>query len=262
MNKILNEKNWSEFRTDFLGAKPFDHLIIDDFFVPDIADQIAKDFPSYDSPKWSFHYKNPIENKKASNHWDNFPATTYSVFSFLCSKQFESIVTQITGNTQLIADIGLHGGGWHSHSRSGNLNVHLDYNIHPKLKLQRKFNLIVYMTPDWNPEWGGGLELWDHDEKGRPSELVQTIENRFNRAVIFDTTQYSWHGLPEKLTCPEGIIRQSLAVYYVVPSESDNMRERALFVPHKDQENDPEILDLIEKRCDTKKYSEAYRTIK
>jgi Rps23 Pro-64 3,4-dihydroxylase Tpa1-like proline 4-hydroxylase len=56
-------------------------------------------------------------------------------------------------------------GGLHTHARGGKLNVHLDYDIHPKLELQRYLNLIIYLTPGWKPEWGGGLGMW-----GRPQD--------------------------------------------------------------------------------------------
>jgi len=36
----------------------------------------------------------------------------------------------------------------------------------------------------------------------------------FNRCVIFNTTDFSFHGHPDPLTCPEGRTRKSLAMYY------------------------------------------------
>ncbi|NES83473.1 MAG: 2OG-Fe(II) oxygenase, partial [Moorea sp. SIO2B7] len=36
----------------------------------------------------------------------------------------------------------------------------------------------------------------------------------FNRCVIFSTTDFSYHGHPDPLTCPEGQTRKSLALYY------------------------------------------------
>ena len=130
------------------------------------------------------------------------------------------------------------------------MNVHLDYSIHPKLKLQRKLNLIIYLEEDWNTEWGGNLEFWSHNkEKNKPDKIFVTIDNTFNRAVLFDTTQNSWHGFPEPLTCPEGKYRKSLAVYYLTdPPEGTDQRPRALYAPTKEQENDPEILKLIQER--------------
>jgi hypothetical protein len=121
----------------------------------------------------------------------------------------------------------------------------------------------VYITPDWNPEWGGGLELWDHNEDGTPSNLYTTVENRFNRAVLFDTTQYSWHGLPRDLHCPQGVTRQSMAIYYVTepPSKTDS-RSRALFVPHGAQADDPEILELIKLRSSEATAEKVYKGLK
>jgi hypothetical protein len=263
MEQFLNPRNWRGLQDQFLSNKPFNHIVIDDFFLPEVAEQLSKEFPSYDSTVWNAHYFNPIENKKACNHWDKFPRTTYAAFHYLCGAGFENIVSEITGNQGVQADVGLHGGGWHAHTKSGKLNVHLDYSIHPKLKLERHYNLIVYITPDWNSEWGGGLEVWDHNKDGTPSTLSATIENRFNRAVLFDTTQYSWHGLPRDLTCPEGVMRQSMAVYYVTePAESADTRSRALFVPHGAQADDPEVLELIKLRAQESTAEKMYKGLK
>jgi hypothetical protein len=159
----------------------------------------------------------------------------------------------------MYSDPGLHGGGWHLHGKGGKLNVHLDYDIHPKVKLQRKLNLIVYLNKDWQPEWGGGLELWSHDDATNgPKELVKTVENKFNRAVLFDTTQNSWHGLPENLTCPDGQYRKSIAVYYLqIPIRATD-RQKAVFAPHKEQASDQSVLELIRQRSDINTFRDAY----
>ena len=155
-----------------------------------------------------------------------------------------------TGIQKLYPDIGLHGGGWHIHSRGGKLNIHLDYSIHPKSGLQRKLNLIVYLTEGWKSEWGGGLELWSHNaDKNLPLRKEKTIYNVFNRAILFDTTQNSWHGLPQPLSCPEGVYRKSLAVYYMTdPPDRVDPRQRALYAPTEEQSDDKEVLDFIQQR--------------
>ena len=92
--------------------------------------------------------------------------------------------------------------------------------------------------------------MWSHDEKtNKPKELIKTIENKFNRAVIFNTTQNSWHGLPHDLNCPDGVSRNSLAAYYVsaVTKKAEN-RNRALFVPSESQKGDRSIEEFCEKR--------------
>jgi hypothetical protein len=116
------------------------------------------------------------------------------------------------------------------------------------------------MSKDWIPEWGGSLGLWSHDEEGNScGELVKTVDCIFNRAVIFNTTQNSWHGLPEPITCPEDRTRNSLAAYYVGEANSDaSDRGKALFVPYKDQSKDQSIIDLIEKRSNVNSASSVY----
>ncbi len=197
-------------------SNPFDHWVIDNFLDSVDAENLSKEFINYDSSQDVVHYQGWIAEKKTCNVWNRFPPLTYKTFSNLLSLDFVTHLSAITGITPLYPDIGLHGGGWHMHKAGGNLALHLDYSIHPKTQLQRKLNLIVYLEEEYKPEWGGGLEFWSHDEENnRPLEKVKVIEPVFNRAVLFDTTQNSWHGFPQPITCPDGKMRKSFAVYYM-----------------------------------------------
>ena len=58
--------------------------------------------------------------------------------------------------------------------------------------------------------------MWSHDEKNsKPLEKIKVIEPKFNRAILFDTTQNSWHGFPNPIQVPDGKMRKSFAVYYM-----------------------------------------------
>ncbi|HUQ74168.1 MAG TPA: 2OG-Fe(II) oxygenase [Burkholderiales bacterium] len=256
---IRKDIDWRGLRAEFERGAPFPHLVIDDFFHPDVAAVLERDIPAFDDPSW-WEYSNPIEEKRALNHWDRFPATTYRVFSYLNSG-FLADVAELTGIDDLRADVGLHGGGWHLHGRGGKLNVHLDYSVHPKLALERRLNLIVYLASGWDPAWGGALGLWSHDaDNTSPKDLVKSIDCRFNRAVIFDTT-HSWHGLPDPIACPEGVYRKSIAVYYLTPVREDAAaRGKALFAPHGEQAQDEAVLDLIRERADVATAPKTYRS--
>jgi len=253
MQMITRNLNGSEFLT----SAPFNHIVIDDFFPDDVANRLADEFPDYTSEVWHV-YDNAIENKKTSNSWNSFGPLTYNVVRYLNSSEFVGKLDILLGES-LYSDPGLHGGGWHIHARGGKLNIHLDYDIHPKMRLQRKLNLIIYLTRGWDPKWGGGLELWNHDEStNSPGSCVVKVENRFNRAILFDTTQNSWHGLPEALNCPHDVYRKSLATYYLQTPKNASDRERALFAPYKEQKSDPGVLKLIEDRSDKTKFNTAY----
>jgi hypothetical protein len=257
---LRDDIDWAALSGAYAQGAPFPHVVIDDFFEPAVADALELEIPPIDDAAW-MQYSNPIEEKRALNHWDRFPPVTYRVFSRL-NHEFLASLRALTGIESLSSDVGLHGGGWHLHGPGGKLNVHLDYSIHPKLGLERRLNLIVYLTRGWDPAWGGALGLWSHDpETQGPKDLVKWVECLFNRAVIFDTTMNAWHGLPEPISCPEGVYRKSIATYYLTPPrENISDRGKALFVPHGEQQNDPEVLELIRQRASVTTASKTYRS--
>ena len=246
----------------FHDAKPFNYCVVDNFISSEQLPRLESEFLAFDSPKW-FIYKNAIEDKKALNDWNAFPAATYQFFAYLNSPGFVAHLSGLV-KAPLESDNGLHGGGWHVHGTGGNLNPHLDYSIHPKAGMQRKINIIVYLSRELKPEHGGYLGLWDTDEKtARPGKLIHEVEPRFNRAIIFDTTQNSWHGMSRPLTQPEGIYRKSLAIYYLTEPPMDvDVRARALYAPRDDQKGNPEVENLIRLRADVKESTKVYTSEK
>ena len=113
-------------------------------------------------------------------------------------------------NEILIPDPYLIGGGLHELRNDGFLNIHADFNRHPKMKLDRRLNILIYLNKDWKNEYGGQLQLWDKNMKKCEQNIVPT----FNRMVIFSTTDSSYHGNPIKVCHPKLISRKSIAMYY------------------------------------------------
>jgi len=256
---MIRQIDWGSLFEEFRNAKPFNHVVIDNFFFPEIADKLSEEFPDYNNDDiMSGKYDSPLENKKTLNHWDKFPPCTYRAFMSFGDATFVERIKHLINADDVYFDYGLNGGGWHMHGKGGNNNIHLDYNMHPKLHMQRKLNLIVYLTKNWKHEWGGGLELWSHDEAtNSPSACVKTVDNLYNRAILFDTSQNSWHGLPKHIDCPEGVIRKSLAAYYVCPAGQTENRVRALFSPREEQKHDPDVAALIKKRANAASYQRS-----
>lgn len=225
------------------------YKVIDNFLDKEVAEKISDEFPDYNSKFW-VDYNNPIENKKLTPSWQEFLPVSYQTFFSLCSPSFVKQVQEMMGIKTLYPDYGLHGGGYHIHKTGGKLNLHKDYSIHPKLKLRRRLNLIIYLEKDWDPNWGGALEIWTNDtEKNQPKEKYIEVDCIFNRAVIFDTVAPYWHGVPKPINCPDNKFRKSLAIYYLDdPEENTEQRYRALFAPTEDQKNNKEILKFIKNR--------------
>lgn len=241
-----------------LSHVPFTHCVIDNFLPLELATQLSTEFPDFEDEVW-FNYKNKIEDKKLLTDWRKFPETTYQLFSFLNSNLVVETLSAITG-VRLYPDNGLHGGGWHIHANGGKLNPHLDYSLHPTLKLQRKLNLIIYVGDNWKEEYGGHFGLWNYDsERDTVGSLHSEIPVLFNRAVLFDTTQNSWHGLSREVNCPPNVYRKSLAIYYLTdPPANVDSRSRALFAPTETQKDDTSVLELIKKRANAEQAKAIY----
>jgi Rps23 Pro-64 3,4-dihydroxylase Tpa1-like proline 4-hydroxylase len=100
------------------------------------------------------------------------------------------------------------GGGFHAGDTGSFLDLHVDFNIHPKHEdWLRELNILVYFNPDWEPSWGGELLLTD-----RPENPAITVEPKFNRLVIMESTDNSFHGY-RSITFPPGRSRRSVAAY-------------------------------------------------
>ena len=116
----------------------------------------------------------------------------------------------LTGIEGLIPDPYFGGAGPHQIEPGGFLKIHADFNWHPLLKLDRRLNLIVYLNREWREEYGGHIELWDR-EMTRCERKVLPV---WNRTVVFNTTDFSYHGHPEPLASPPGTTRKSVSFYY------------------------------------------------
>jgi len=257
---FIDKNNLLKSLDTYAKEGPFDHCVIDNFFPKKIAKELEKEFPSFNSEIWH-KYENAIEIKKTCNNWNVFPPLTYQVFNFLNSEEFTSLISKkILKDKKLFSDVGLNGGGWHIHKKGGKLNTHLDYSLHPKLGLQRKFNIIIYLNSKWKKSWGGSLGFWGNESSKHPGEIEKKVFPKFNRAILFDTTQNSWHGLPDPVNCPKNEFRKSIAIYYLCsPPKNISKRGKALFAPSENQKKDEAILKLIEERSSVSKAKKVYR---
>jgi hypothetical protein len=199
-------------RTRFEAGRPYQNLVLDGYFPEDILDRVAADFPK-ETPRDWIGYDTKDEIKRTSRGLIGVQPFAQAFLWQLCSEPFLEILRGITGIPDLVADPIFHGGGLHESFRGGWLNIHADWTQHPHLPLVRKLNMIVYLNRDWDPAWGGGLELWGSKDGGEKT----IIEPYFNRAALFPTTAETLHGFPDPMTCPQGRSRKSLSIFYWAP---------------------------------------------
>jgi Rps23 Pro-64 3,4-dihydroxylase Tpa1-like proline 4-hydroxylase len=197
-------------REQFADGAPFPHVVIDNLFDPTILDAVVAEFPKpQDRTDW-IRAKRDTSVKLAMPHDWKLGTTTRLFLNQLNCSAFVQFLERLTGIEGLIPDPHFEGGGLHQIERGGYLKVHADFNMHERLRLDRRLNAIVYLNRGWQEEWGGHLELWDRSM----SIAVQKIAPEFNRLVVFATIDWGFHGHPDPLQTPEGVTRRSLATYY------------------------------------------------
>jgi hypothetical protein len=198
-----------QLRRQYRAAKPFRHVVLDDFLDPTTAARAAAEFPGLESSGW-INYLHINERKYANNDLCTWGSALRSVAGALTSFEFALFLSQLTDHPGLFADQTMRGGGLHQSLAGGFLNIHADFTVHPaRRSWRRHVNLLLYLNEEWSPEYGGALEFWDADVQ----RCAQRIAPVGNRVVIFDT-DHAYHGHPEPLRCPPGVARKSLALYY------------------------------------------------
>lgn len=190
---------------------PFPNIYFDDFFHADTLKEVLAEFPELGNNKKDIFYANPNEVKYASSGVYRFGPKSRQMFSYLNSQPFLEFLQNLTGIKEtLVPDPYFQGGGFHQIKPGGYLKLHVDFHKHKMMNLDRRINVLVYLNEDWEEEYGGHFELWERDK----SNCVVRIAPLFNRMAIFSTTDYSWHGHPDPLTCPPSRSRKSMALYY------------------------------------------------
>jgi hypothetical protein len=191
-------------------ADPFPHIVLDGLFDDAVLETVLAAFPDPRGMNW-MTFDNPHEKKLGFYHEQSRLAPPIRAFLERLNG-YETLMwlEALTGIDGLISDPYFGGGGTHQIEPGGYLKIHADFNVHPKLKLDRRLNLLVYLNKDWREEYGGQLELWDE----RMESCRKRIVPAFNRTVIFSTTDTSFHGHPHPLASPPGVTRKSVSLYY------------------------------------------------
>lgn len=198
-----------ERNTEYVSNSPFPNTYFDDFFNSHELKKVLAEFPTL-GDKNDIKFENPNEFKLASKGEYRFGPQATEFAHFMNSQPMLDFLSQLTGIQNLIPDPSFEGGGFHQILPGGFLKIHADFNKHRMTGLDRRLNVLVYLNEDWEESYGGHFELWDTEMKG----CVKKILPLFNRMAMFSTTDYSYHGHPDQLTCPADRSRKSMAFYY------------------------------------------------
>jgi hypothetical protein len=201
------------FRTAFEAAKPFRHVVIDEFLEAGICEALLADFPPF-SERYARDEHGGVGRKAVVERVSEVSPSYKSFHAYIASPAFLQAMSALTGIDDLIADETLFGGGTHENLDGQELDVHVDFNIDERRMLHRRVNLLIYLNQEWEDAWGGAIEL--HSDPFHPSiDECTSYLPMFNRAVLFETNEYSWHGFRRIALPPDKrhLSRKSFSIY-------------------------------------------------
>src|SRR5215468_4456762 len=202
-----------ELAARFAQRYPFRHVVIDDFFAPDSCEELLAAFPPFESGN-ARNEAGELGGKSTIEKIRGLGPSYAALDDLVQTSKFLDLIGRITGIPHLLYDPWYFGGGTHENRHGQDLDAHVDFNRHPVERWHRRLNLIVYLNHEWDEAWGGSLQL--HSDPRSPDDRVTTIAPLFNRAVIFETTEWSWHAFPPIALPAErrDLARRSIALYF------------------------------------------------
>lgn len=199
---------------EFRGAIPFPHIVIEDFLDATSFAALQREFPGFDVGQ-AKNERGEVGGKATFPNVRALGTAYRNLDDAMRSREFLRDVERATGIPELLYDPAYVGGGCHLNMSGQDLDLHVDFNFHPQTRTHRRLNLILFLNDEWQEDWGGCLELQEdpHDPAGSRNIAVTP---RANRAVVFETSERSWHGFSRiHLPQPRAALgRRSFAVYF------------------------------------------------
>ncbi|HYC74873.1 2OG-Fe(II) oxygenase [Brevundimonas sp.] len=174
---------------------PTRYAIIDDLLPEEITRRIHGCFPPQAE---GFRVLDSFrEKKRQAFDLSNRPELLADIVYALQSKPVVERIGELTGIEGLDGDPTLYAGGVSMMLPGDFLNPHIDNSHEATRRKYRRINSLFYVTPDWVESNGGNLELWD-DKVSEPVTIVST----FNRLVLMETNDRSWHSVSPVVAGP------------------------------------------------------------
>ena len=235
MTALINPIDRDALRDRVRGAEPVPNFCIDNFLDEAFAERVHAAYPTLEEAVKVGRSFEAVNEKGKTQVTDArvFAEPVAELNRELASPEFLDLMSHVFDIPNLLADAELVGGGIHQTGPRGHLDVHIDFNFIEDRQLHRRLNILIYFNKGWKPEWGGNIELWDKDVK----RCVHSFSPIFNRCVVFETNEISYHGVTA-VKCPEGQARRSFAAYYYTkeaPAHYTGVNHTTIFKARPDE---------------------------
>jgi Rps23 Pro-64 3,4-dihydroxylase Tpa1-like proline 4-hydroxylase len=173
MNRDRLRKIASQHKQNYAHNRPFPSQVFDDIFPRRILLKIAQEHPESSLEDGCLPGETnegcksgTVEGQKNKSKIDNdknMGIFTKIFMGYLKSSAFVNFLEVLSGIEGIMPDPHYFGSGLHFTATGGKLDIHADFNALIHHKLERRVNLLLFLNDDWEPEYGGHLELWSRD---------------------------------------------------------------------------------------------------
>jgi Rps23 Pro-64 3,4-dihydroxylase Tpa1-like proline 4-hydroxylase len=207
-------ENLGELQNRFSTAQPFPHLVFEEFLDPSLLARLHDEFPDFDAQR-AANELGHIRGKAVHEQISTISAAYHELHEIIQTTEFLNTISKMTGIPDLLFDPEYFGGGTHENLTGQGLHYHVDFNYHPIRKWHRRLNLIIFLNHEWQREWGGNLQL-HRDAWVDEGDADVEVLPEYGRAIIFETSERSWHGFEQITAAPNGgrLSRRSIALYF------------------------------------------------
>jgi hypothetical protein len=218
MNSIISQNSFDNadlLKTQFQNNTPFKHICVDNFLEDSVCQGLISEFPTFTDSR-AVNEFGEYGSKDVNWELQAIGPHYKAVHDSLVSGEFTRWLSSVTGIEDLVwGGENTYGGGTHENLNDAELDIHLDFNFDDRNQYHRRINVLIYLNPEWDADWGGSLEL-HKDPRIPATNEVKAFPPIANRAVIHETNDHSWHGF-RRIRLPEGkqhLSRRSLALYF------------------------------------------------
>jgi len=204
---------------------PVPFTIIDDFLPAQIFNTLVEEIKNIPDNNYTIFSSGENQRRECRN-FVNSP-TLQTLSNSFQSSPFILWLEKVSGIEKIIPDPHLRGAGLARVSTNSKIGLHTDFNWNDQLCLNRKVNLILYLTPGWQSEWNGDLELWNKEG----SDCIAKIEPKANRLAFWNYETWLLHGHSNKISTPNNVNRDNIIQFYYTSNatwEEDPRRSKFL----------------------------------
>lgn len=213
----MHQDNIEHLANSFQSAKPFPYIELDNFLSDTTATELDNECRTIEQQHWTEFTRNNSYMQECKNL--EVAPHARKLVEKLHSSETLSWLEELSGIRGIIPDPHLVGAGYSRSFTGDSLKAHVDFNWNDRLKLHRVLSLVVYITPDWNEEWGGALDLYDENK----DTVIHSIKYTFNKCVIWKYGPVGYHGYNSPLTCPQGMSRNAFRLFYYVSNAEPSL---------------------------------------